>query len=457
MTSTLLPEITAPVTGTFKPEPGSLTHSYEPPVRGPVLLATDGGSATDATMRAAQAIAGRLGTAVEVVGVLEPFPSYYMAPTIPIVPPDLEAGRRTALLSTIDTRLTAFGGGAEHWRVQVRHGQPGPTIAAVARDLDATAIVVGTGRHERRDRIFGGERALRVLRATDRPVLMVPPQFTALPTTVVAGIDFSPASVRAARAALLLLGVGGHLVLVHVTPTISPPTLAPTLVLGDSGFAPMLAAWRDDEAATTAASFERLRDELRPYTPSGVTIETRSRSGYVHDELLEVADEVGAEMLAIGTQGQNAVGRMLMGSVADDVVRHAARMVLIAPPPEAVESARIELRLRGTTDVTRPADWGPALDAFTKRNAGRRVRIDVDDPEIGAQTQEHGYALLGVTYDHHDRRVEIMVGDATNRMHHLTRSIAGADDVAFYAADGQQERAMRVARGRGQTIVTFQD
>jgi nucleotide-binding universal stress UspA family protein len=443
--------------GKTRLEPGSLMHSYEPPVRGPVLLATDGQGATDATTRAAQAIARRLGTTVEVVGVLEPFPSYYMAPTVPILPPDIEAGRRTAILSAIDARLTALGGGAERWTVTVRYGQVGPMTAAVARELDATVIVVGTGRHERRNRILGGERAMRVLRATDRPVVMVPADFSALPTTIVVGVDFSPASVRVGGAGVVLLGEGGRLVLVHVTPAITLPTVPPTLVLRDSSFEPLVALWREEEATSTAHLFERLRDELRQYTPSGVTVETRSRTGEVRDELLEVADEVGAGMVAVGTQGPNAIERLLLGSVASDVVRHAARMVLVAPPPAAVESARIELRLRGTTDVTRPADWGPALDAFTKRNFGRLVRIEVDDPEIGAQTEERGYALLGTAYDHHDRRIEIMVGDPVDRVRHLTRTIPGADDVAFYTTNGGQERAMRVGRGRAQTIVTFQD
>jgi nucleotide-binding universal stress UspA family protein len=458
MSSTLRYGGGSSMTGTSATEPGALTPSYDSPVRGPVLLATDGQSATDATMRAAQEIGWRLGATVEVVGVLEPFPSYSMAPSALTLPPDIEAGRRMAVRTAIDARLAALAGGAERWPVELRDGQAGPTIAARARERDATMIVVGAGRHERRNRIFGGERAIRVLRAADRPVMMVPADFTALPTTVVVGMDFSPASVRAARAALFLLGDGGRLVLVHVTPLISLPTVPPTFMLSDTRFEPLVARWREDEAASTARLFERLRDDLRPSTPSGVTIETRSRTGDVREELLDVAAETGAGMLAVGTQGATALERLLMGSVATDIVRHAGRaVVLVAPPPPAVEAARIELRLRGTTEMMRPADWGPALDAFTKRNAGRPVRIEVDDPEIGAQMQEHGYALLGVAYDPHDRCIEIMVGNATDRVQHLTRSIPHADDVAFYANNGGQERAMRVARGRAQTILTFQD
>jgi hypothetical protein len=33
-------------------------------------------------------------------------------------------------------------------------------------------------------------------------------------------------------------------------------------------------------------------------------------------------------------------------------------------------------------------DWGAQLDAFSRRNVGRRGTLEVDDPEIGAQAQE---------------------------------------------------------------------
>ena len=48
------------------------------------------------------------------------------------------------------------------------------------------------------------------------------------------------------------------------------------------------------------------------------------------------------------------------------------------------------------------------------------MAIEVDDPEIGAQVLGRG-PLLGVTYDSHDQRVEIMVGDAIEIVHRPER------------------------------------
>ena len=228
MPATLTPPTALPPVGVIAPVADPLAQSYDPPVRGPVLLANDGFSATDATFRAAKAVADRLLTDVEVVGVLEPFPSYLSAPEVPILPPDVEEARRTTVRAAITRRLEEVDEGAESWAVSVVYGEPARTIAGFGREHESSVIVVGAGRREQRGRVvFGGERALHVVRAANRPVLVVPPDFRDLPKTAVVGVDFSPPSVRAARAALLLLGREGRLVLVHVRPAIE---LLPTPV-----------------------------------------------------------------------------------------------------------------------------------------------------------------------------------------------------------------------------------
>jgi nucleotide-binding universal stress UspA family protein len=158
--------------------PRPLAQSYDPPVRGPVLAATDGREGSEAVLQTARAVAERLGTTVDVVGVLEPVPSYYAAPEVPVVPPDVEDARRAAMLAAIGERMAAVGGDFARWPVFVGHGEPGRTIAASARERDSSLIVVGAGRPERRDlcRVRGADangrgrqrrRALKYLAAVD--------------------------------------------------------------------------------------------------------------------------------------------------------------------------------------------------------------------------------------------------------------------------------------------------
>lgn len=432
-----------------------LSRSYDPPIRGPVLLASAGRGATNATYYLAGALAERFKVGVEVAGVLEPYPVLLFGEQPPIYPPDFETIQRDVIKRSIDRRLSAMGPKAEHWPVTVFYGDPARTIATIAREHDATMIVVGLGKHDRLSRLPGGERALHVLRSADRPVLAVAPDAVALPKTAVVGMDFSAASVRAARAALLTLAEDGRLVLVHIRPLIDLLPLYATKEHSRESYESLLERWRAKADEETADLFNRLREELKQYAPKGVKIETQTRSGVVLEQLLAVAEETSANLVAVGTHGPGAIERFFIGSVATEVLRHAGRSVLVAPAPDPAEAARLSLRLQGTANTVKPDEWAVVLEKFSARNDGRRVKLEVDDPDLGAQVQQAGFSLLGVAYDHHDKRIDVMLGDPQNHTRHLTRSIPGADDVSIVAGPGGPERTLRILSGRSQTLVTF--
>ena len=434
-----------------------LSRTYDPPVRGPVLLASAGHGATNATFFVASALAERFNIGVEVAGVLEPYPVLLFGEQPPMYPPDFETIQRDVIRRSIERRLGAIGPSAETWPITIFYGDPARTIAQVGHEHDATIIVVGLGKHDRLNRLPGGERALHILRSADRPVLAVAPDAVALPKTAVAGMDFSAASVRAARAALMTLAEDGLLVLVHVRPLIDLLPLYATQEHSHDSYETLLENWRIKADKDTAARFARLRDELRQYAPKGVTIETQTRSGVVVEQLREVADATDAHLVAVGTHGPGAIERFFIGSVATEVLRHAGRSVLVAPAPDAAESARLSLRIEGTANVVKPDEWAIVLEKFSARNNGRRVKLEVDDPDLGAQVQQSGFSLLGVTYDRHDKRVDVMLGDQQNHTRHLTRSIPGADDISIVAEPDGPERTLRVLSGRSQTLVTFLD
>jgi hypothetical protein len=100
-------------------------------------------------------------------------------------------------------------------------------------------------------------------------------------------------------------------------------------------------------------------------------------------------------------------------------------------------------------------EWSAKLDEFTRRNVGRRGTLEVDDPDIGAQAQEHDYPLVGATYDPHDGRVELMFGELGNVGRHLTRSIGDLDGIDVLRNERGQDIALRISHGAGQTLLTF--
>jgi nucleotide-binding universal stress UspA family protein len=427
----------APRTGV---EPFHRAVALNPAFHGPILLATDGTSQSGAPVLAARLLAERLGLPLEVVTVLEPEMAYgVMLGGTPIYMPEVEDARRTARVESVLGFVSRFSGGAVPPSIHVRFGSIAEEIAEVARDRSATMIIVGAAPHQRVNHIVAGQRAVQVLRASRVPVLSVPPGFEALPRNILAAIDFSPASIRAAQAALLFLGDGGTLTLLHV---LSP-------LLGD---APLRDITGRNPTDTVQTLFARARAELEPYLPDHVTIETRVRIDDDADGIVSSANSVDADLVVVGTHGPRLLERVFLGSVASSVVHSAAQAVLAVPPPSSVEALELWLRLTGTAASSEPREWAEALNDFTHRNAGRKATIEVDDPEIGAQMLGRG-ALMGVTYDRHDQRVEIMIGDAHRARRHLMHSIPRVESIAMTVDEHSAIEALELRHGRGHTLV----
>ena len=57
------------------------------------------------------------------------------------------------------------------------------------------------------------------------------------------------------------------------------------------------------------------------------------REGKPADQILAAAREWDAEVIVIGTHGRSGVSRLVLGSTAESVVRHAPCPVLVIKPP----------------------------------------------------------------------------------------------------------------------------
>jgi len=78
-------------------------------------------------------------------------------------------------------------------------------------------------------------------------------------------------------------------------------------------------------------SSERILKMLEQVVPSDPTVSFKHRLtiGDPAGEIVRIASEEGAEMIVLGTHGRSGMTRMLMGSVAEAVVRRAPCPVLV--------------------------------------------------------------------------------------------------------------------------------
>ena len=72
----------------------------------------------------------------------------------------------------------------------------------------------------------------------------------------------------------------------------------------------------------------KMLEDIKPTDP-GIAFTHRLTVGDPAGEIVRIAGEEGAEMIVLGTHGRSGFSRMLMGSVAEAVVRRAPCPVLV--------------------------------------------------------------------------------------------------------------------------------
>jgi nucleotide-binding universal stress UspA family protein len=65
--------------------------------------------------------------------------------------------------------------------------------------------------------------------------------------------------------------------------------------------------------------------------PCGVRLERAVLRGDPAAEILSLAERAGADVIAVGSHGHSALGRMLVGSVATKLLRNAQCSLLLEP------------------------------------------------------------------------------------------------------------------------------
>ena len=134
-------------------------------------------------------------------------------------------------------------------------------------------------------------------------------------TRIVCGVDFSEASEAAlAQALVLAKALGGQLHLVHVF----------GLGAEEGGLSSANELAREAHARLGALQDAHPGLPLVPHVVSGEPAE----------EVLRVADEVEANYIVAGTHGRTGWRHLILGSVAERIVKGAKVPVVTVPRPE---------------------------------------------------------------------------------------------------------------------------
>lgn len=186
--------------------------------------------------------------------------------------------------------------------------------------------------------------------------------------TIVVGVDFSEASALALREAARLTRSHSqsHLHVVHVGP--SPTLLTPTLGAADpslGGSMPIANATEvlEQETRQSLQSYieKTLADRAAELADAPIRWTIHVRHGAARHVLTQLASDLHAELIVIGTHGRRGLERFLMGSVAEGVVRFAPCPVLVVRPVGAQSAHEAE--------DSAPAIEPPCPDCLEARRA----------------------------------------------------------------------------------------
>jgi universal stress protein A len=136
-----------------------------------------------------------------------------------------------------------------------------------------------------------------------------------IPTNILVPIDFSPCSEHALDYACELAGKLGAKV--HVVNAIATTLPELSVALTDQ----MISTWRNNNAGILAKLIESRRTLAAFGAPIIVDDDPR-------DAIVKAARSIHADLIVIGTHGRRGLSRVLLGSVAEDVLRRAPCPVL---------------------------------------------------------------------------------------------------------------------------------
>ncbi|MFB6271757.1 MAG: universal stress protein [Salinibacter sp.] len=189
-------------------------------------------------------------------------------------------------------------------------------IRTYAVEHDVDLVVIGT--HGRRGvrRLLLGSVAEEVVRQAECPVVTVGRGAVSPEAmnggTMLVPVDFSETRSRLLAHAREIAPIYGmDIRILHVVERAGVPE-----TYGEYGRTP-----GPEKPAERVR--EVLNEEVEPLRKAGIDVEIEARSGHPAEEVLTAAEDIGATFISIATHGRTGMKRMLMGSVAEKVIRQA--------------------------------------------------------------------------------------------------------------------------------------
>ncbi len=292
-------------------------------------LAVDPFNVAELALPLARHLAQRSGVPLTLVSVVEQAPSFnpLTRMTAPATP-----GSEESPVAAAEAQLARAAETVPACPVEtvVRIGSPAEEIQSVLAEHTQPVLVLCSHTRSGLDRLLYGSITGELLRTAKSPVLVVRglqlgAGESVVPLhTVVVPLDSSALAQQTLARALQALGPADlHL---HLLRVLEPPSGAEHLSA--------------EEIARLAPPIERdLETIAQPLRNQGYQVTTEVRTGRPADEIGQAAREQGAQLIAIATHGEHGVNPVLLGSVAERLLKTSPVPVLLVRPVDSTGKA----------------------------------------------------------------------------------------------------------------------
>jgi nucleotide-binding universal stress UspA family protein len=206
----------------------------------------------------------------------------------------------------------------------IRAGRPGSVIVKAASDMQADLLVVGSRGHGTIETMLLGSVSAEIVDHAPVPVLVA--RGTGLERVVLAW-DGSACARSAADLVRDWPVFARSSVTVVSVADIGAPWWTGFPTPGAAQSISLYVDAADASHRSHAALAAEMADELRT---AGRTAEPRSVDGDAATQIIATARSVGADLIVLGTHGRTGFARLVLGSVARNVLHHAPCSVLVA-------------------------------------------------------------------------------------------------------------------------------
>lgn len=291
-----------------------------------ILLATDGSPAAGLALDLVASVPWPDGSAIEVVEAVSLGPTFVAGPWAPIPVADttaIEAAMRAYAQETVDAARARLERPGLDVSARVLAGRPATVIVDAVEAMQADLVVVGTRGHGRIGSMLVGSVSGEVIDQASAPVLLARRQTLSRVVLAWDGSACARVAADAVRTWPIFAGCAIHVVSVA---DLEIPWWSGVPVV-DAGASQALYAPAAESNRQLHETYAReMAEELRA---AGRDAVPEVRVGDAATEVIAAAEALDADLIVVGTRGRTGLTRLVLGSVARNVVQHAPCSVLV--------------------------------------------------------------------------------------------------------------------------------